>query len=129
MTPYCPPESKAELLTRYALGERYFAGIELPDRTNLQYADLSGAIFDGAMLSDIDFQFANLTGVSFRNASVKCSDFRSANLCGVSFEGAGVEAVLLTGANLVDIRIDGATYYGYTLRQSDLEMWLESLTR
>src|SRR5262245_48864064 len=113
MTPYSPPRSKAELLTRYALGERYFADTELPEQTNLRSVDLSGAIFDGAMLSDIDFQFANLAGVSFRNASVKCSDFRSANLCGASFEGAAVEAVLFAGANLADIRIDGATYYGY----------------
>jgi uncharacterized protein YjbI with pentapeptide repeats len=129
MTLYNPPQSKTELLTRYALGGRYFANTELPDRTDLQHVDLSGAVFDGAILSDIDFQFANLTGVSFRDANVKCSDFRSANLRGVSFEGAAVEAVLLNGANLEDIRIDGATYCGYTLRQCDLDTWLESLTR
>ena len=129
MIAYRPPKDRVELLDRYAQGERYFADIDLPDRTDLSHVDLSNAIFDGAMLSDIDFQFANLTGVSFRNASVKCSDFRHANLCGVSFEGAGVEAILLAEANLTDIKIGEASYYGYTLHQRDLNTWLESLAR
>jgi len=129
MTAYTPPKDRGELLNRYAQGERYFADIDLPDGTDLSHVDLSDAIFDGAMLSDIRFQFANLTGVSFCNANVKCSDFRHANLCGVSFEGAAVEAILLAEANLTDIKIDGASYYGYTLQQRDLDSWLESLAR
>lgn len=82
---YQPPQSVDDLLRRYACGERYFAGADIPDGANFQNVNLEGASFEGAFLSDADFRGANLGNVNFRNANLKCSDFRGADLKGAVF--------------------------------------------
>ena len=43
---YRPPENAQELITRYAAGERYFAGAEMPDGSSFVGVNLSGCNFE-----------------------------------------------------------------------------------
>jgi uncharacterized protein YjbI with pentapeptide repeats len=119
LTEYRPPDSREELLRRYADGERRF-----PD-SELSGADLSGVILDGACFEkfswffDTNFDGASLRGVSFRECNVKCATFRGADLTGASFELAAVEGVDLDGAIVDGLCFAGATSYGYTYQASD----------
>ena len=116
---YTPPESREELLRRYANGERSF-----PD-TELSNADLAGVTLDGASFgrlswfSSTNFEGASLRGTSFRECNVKCASFRHADLTGASFELAAVEATEFEGAKLAGVSFVGATYYGYTIKNGD----------
>ncbi|MCM1982099.1 pentapeptide repeat-containing protein [Lyngbya confervoides] len=74
----------AEVLNRYAEGERNFQG-----------ANLCGQSFCDKDLSGADFTNADLRGVNFSNSTLKESDFSGANLKGVNFTHAN-----LRGANL-----------------------------
>lgn len=81
---YRAPESREDLLRRYASGERNFPGAELSD------ADLSGVTLDGASFekwswfNSANFEGASLRGASFRECNVKCANFRRADLTGAS---------------------------------------------
>jgi len=118
-TDYGPPESREELLRRYASGERNFPDSELSD------ADVAGVTLDGASFerwswfSSSNFEGASLRGTSFRECNVKCASFRQADLTGPSFELAAVEAADFDGAVLEGVSFVGATCYGYTLRDGD----------
>lgn len=118
-TDYRPPESREELLRRYASGERDFPNTDLCD------ADLAGVALDGAnferwsWFSDTNFEGASLRGTSFRECNVKCASFRHADLTGASFERAAVEAADFDGAALEGVSFVGATCYGYTIRDGD----------
>lgn len=112
---YKPPESRDELLRRYASGERNF-----PD-TELSECDLSGAKLDDASFEKHSWFFnANFDGASlqrtvFRECNVKCASFRNADLSGASFELAAIESIDLEAAKLVGTTFIGATFYGYTI--------------
>lgn len=118
-TDYTPPESREELLRRYASGERNFPGAELSD------ADLAGVTLDGAKFGRFswfhgaNFEGASLRGVSFQECNVKCACFRHADLTGASFDLAAVEAADFKGASLKGASFVGATCYGYTIRSED----------
>jgi len=116
---YTPPETREELLRRYASGERSFPGTELSD------ADLTGVVLDGAdferwsWFSSANFEGASLRGTSFRECNVKCASFRRADLTGATFELAAVESVDFEGAKLDGVSFVGATCYGYTVKEGD----------
>ena len=116
---YKPPQSREELLRRYAAGERYFPNTELSD------ADLSNVMLDGASFEksswffNANFARASLRGTSFRECNVKCASFRNADLTGASFELAAVESIDLVGAILANVSFVGATSYGHTLNEGD----------
>jgi uncharacterized protein YjbI with pentapeptide repeats len=118
-TNYRPPESREELLRRYASGERSFPDTELSD------ADLVGVTLDGVSIErfswffSTNFEGASLRGTSFRECNVKCASFRNADLTGASFELAAVEAAEFNGARLEGVSFVGATCYGCTTRNGD----------
>ncbi len=124
---YQPPESRQELLRRYADGERHFPETDLCD------ADLSGVTLDGASFEKLswfhsaNFEGASLRKTSFRECNVKCADFRRADLTGASFELAAVEAMDLEGAVLEGTSFVGASYYGYTIQEEDQFQLITSL--
>ena len=95
---YKPPESREELLQRYANGERHFPETDLSD------ADLSGVKLDGASFEGFSWFFnsnfdrASLQGTSFRECNVKCASFRNADLTGAYFELAAIESIDFEGA-------------------------------
>lgn len=72
----------AELLSRYAKGERDFRDAYLLG-ADLRYAILDGAILDGALL-----QGANLQGASLRFAYLRFAYLGHANLRDVDLQGA-----------------------------------------
>jgi hypothetical protein len=116
---YKPPESREELLLRYASGERSFPETDVCD------ADLAGVTLDGANFEKFSWFFnsnfdgASLRGTSFRECNVKCTSFRRADLTGASFELAAVEATDFEGAKLEGVSFVGATYYGFTIKEGD----------
>lgn len=116
---YRPPETREELLLRYANGERSFP------ETDLCEADLSGVTLAGASFErlswffDCNFDGANLRETSFRECNVKCASFRQADLTGASFELAAIESADFEGAKLEGVRYDGASWYGFTFREGD----------
>ena len=116
---YKPPESREELLHRYASGERSFPETDLSD------VDLGGCTLDGASFeeqswfSSTVFDGSSLRGTIFRECHVKCASFRQADLTGASFELAAIEATDFHGATLTGVNFVGATSYGYTIRSGD----------
>jgi uncharacterized protein YjbI with pentapeptide repeats len=116
---YEAPSSLAELLRRYANGERKFPGVDLSGE------DFSGVTLDGADFEphswffDAKFDGASLRTTSFRECNVKCASFVGADLTGANFELAAIESIDLDGAILPGARFVGATFYGITLTESD----------
>lgn len=60
-----PPSSVAELLKRYAAGERYFVGASL-ESADLRHASLQGANLTNANLCRADLSQSNLRGANSR---------------------------------------------------------------
>lgn len=116
---YQPPQSVAELLERYARGERYFANAEIPDGADLDQVCLAGANLENAWLNDASLREADLRQVNFSNANLKCSDFRGADLEGACFCGALIEATDFHGAKVTKANFVGASYYGFTFTEKD----------
>jgi hypothetical protein len=112
------PDDAAELLRRYAAGERRFERSGL-DEQNFEGATLAGAVFDGSWLHSSVFRGCDLRGVSFRQCNIKCADFRGADLSGASFQEAAVEAAEFEGARLDGTSFEGASFYGYTIHDGD----------
>jgi uncharacterized protein YjbI with pentapeptide repeats len=120
---YTPPKSAAELLQRYAAGERFFAGAELDGQTcdfrgvNLVRVDLSDSFIVA------DFRGANLRGANFAASNVKTCDFREADLTGACFANATIDATEFTGAIMDGADFTGASAQGYVLKSSELPDW------
>lgn len=112
---YTPPVSLAELLQRYAKGERSFPEMEMSD------TDLSNVILNGSTFGPFsgffnsNFEGAELRDVSFHDCNLKCANFCNADLRGALFEGAAVEATKWNGAILDGVSFTGVTFYGHTL--------------
>jgi uncharacterized protein YjbI with pentapeptide repeats len=114
-----------ELLKRYAVGERNFAGIELLPPPGTSNAPRDGIELQGAILRDInlrgaDLSFADLTGADLTgadllgtylewarldNAIIRDANFRGANLSHCCLDGAD-----LTGTELVEVNATQATF-------------------
>jgi uncharacterized protein YjbI with pentapeptide repeats len=125
---YIPPQTKAELLYRYAHGERYFAYIELPEQTDLSGVMLDDAVFDYGILSDINFQQAQLRHVSFRSTNLKCTDFRYSILTDADFSDASIESIYLAYANIEGAMFFGATFCGITVTHENQQRVIDDLS-
>ena len=114
----------ADLLARYASGERSFqeTDIEDPDVLALDDAVLEGADFSRSFLV-ASFQRANLRGAKFRDANVKTCDFSCADLTNADFRGAALDATIFEGATLVGARFAGAHVQGYEMADDELPVW------
>ena len=79
----------AELLERYANGERDFSG-----------ADFSGADFTDADLTDANFTDADLTDAKLTDAKLAGAKLTDAKLAGARLSGDAAVYALLAGADL-----------------------------
>jgi uncharacterized protein YjbI with pentapeptide repeats len=109
-------EKIAELLRRYAAGERSFRNLYLGDGVaDLRNAKLSDADFTGSLIV-ADFRGADLRNVNFSNANVKTCDFRGADLSGAQFGGAVLDGAQFDGANMNHTSFEGAFIQGCELK-------------
>ena len=96
-----------ELLRRYAVGERNFAGIRLRGGGRggeLDGANLSESNFNGAILQ-VDMIGINLSDCSLRGATLAESDLSDAILIRASLCGATLAQANLSGANLTSAKL------------------------
>ena len=120
-----PPQNAKELLERYAKGERDFSG-----------ADLSGADFEYAVLTELDLSNANLSNANFERAelglvtlvdadlreaivtgtNLSLADLRNADLAGANLSGTNLAVSDLTRAN-----VSGASFSGTILSGTALD--------
>ena len=119
-----PPKSFKELLSRFATGERNFAGAELDEDDE---NDLEGVCLDGVDLSRsfivASFRRASLRGAIFRDANVKTCDFSGADLTGSNFRGAALCETTFVGAILDGVKIGGARYHSRVFTDEDRPDW------
>jgi uncharacterized protein YjbI with pentapeptide repeats len=116
--------TRAELLERYAAGERDFCGADLC-YVNLYGADLRGAELRRADLRDADLRRADLHGADLRYADLSradlCrADLRDADLRRADLHGAKLTGAKLTGADLNWADLRYADLYGADLRRAKL---------
>ena len=99
---------------------------QAPDRrvdlswTNLQLADVSGALLSGANLSN-----ANLLGADLRGAILSKSNLSGALLSGANLSRADLSKAILHGADLTEVdlsaaNLSGADLSGANLSEADL---------
>ena len=133
-----------ELLKKYAVGERNFAGINLTE-ANLSGVNLSGANLKGANLSVANLSGANLSKTNLTGAKLNIARLSGAHLGGANLTDADLnvaylvrvdlkKAILtgakliraeliraeLSGANLSGANLSGATLTEATLRGANL---------
>ncbi|MBW4550616.1 MAG: pentapeptide repeat-containing protein [Aphanocapsa sp. GSE-SYN-MK-11-07L] len=94
----------AELLQRYARGEREFMSIDLVG------ADLRGVNLRGAELSYADLSEANLAAADLRGADLSFANLTDANLDQANLSGAILMGANLKGTNLQTARLGKADY-------------------
>jgi Pentapeptide repeats (8 copies)/Collagen triple helix repeat (20 copies) len=87
--------------------------------TQLNYADLQGALFNGARMSGVyiehsNLEDANLSGVLLPNATISGTDFSGANLFQADLQDATVVGANFTNANLTGAFDTGATLLSIT---------------
>jgi uncharacterized protein YjbI with pentapeptide repeats len=109
----------AEILRRYAEGERDFSHCDIRDGESFRGASLPGANFSSAYVSDADFEGADLRGADFSGANVKTSVFRGADLTDVSFADAAICSADFSNSILDRTLFVGAAWYGYRLKEGD----------
>lgn len=116
--------STAELLARYASGERSFRETETedPDILELDDSNLAGADFSGSFLVG-RFRRANLRGASFRDANIKTCDFSGADLTDADFRGSALDATTFEGATLKGAQFAGASICGSDMVEGELPSW------
>ena len=115
-----PPKSFAELLSRYAKGERDFHEADLdtePDN------NLGGKSLDGVDLSRsyvvANFRNASLRGARFCGANLKTCDFGGADLRDADFTGAALCSANFDGANLERAKFAGANVHSYIFEEGE----------
>jgi len=121
--PYFPPNSRDELLARYAAGEKYFAGMELDsDMVPDGIIDLSEIILDDSDFSNCwftaSFRNSSLKRTKFRNANIKTCDFSGADLTDADFQDAAMEGVTWSGATLLNTKFGEVRLYGELLSEA-----------
>jgi len=120
---YSPPETAEDLKNRYAMGERNFGArmfggsrpVVLPEKSNLERAELRDVNLHDAQMRYANLQYADLRGAELVTANLECADLRGADLRGASLVGAN-----LSGANLMFAQLRGAVLLGADLRDADL---------
>jgi isoamylase len=100
----------AEVVARYAAGERDFRGVSL-HQAALAWANLSGADFAEADLREADLSQADLRHTNFRRANLRGVNLQGANLQGANLLGADLQDAALQQANLAMARLAGRNHW------------------
>ena len=112
--------SGADLLARYAEGQRDFRGVDIDDGSDpLSGADLRGADFTGAYIV-ADLAGAKLQDCVFREANVKTCVFDGSDLTGATFQGAALCGATFEDATLTGAQFEGAFYHDYVFGADEL---------
>jgi uncharacterized protein YjbI with pentapeptide repeats len=111
-----------ELLERYAIGERNFAGIDLLPPPGVSNAPRDGINLEGSILRDI-----NLRGADLSYADLSGVDLTGADLLGTDLEWARLDNAIigdanLRGTNLSHCCLDGADLTGTELLKVNATM-------
>ena len=97
----------AELLARYANGERNFTNIDLSGE-KFHVANLSDIILINAILWQTDFRNSNLMNAKFGgdNTTLRDTNFEDTNLFGAVFKGVNIFSTKLRGARFRGDELD-----------------------
>ncbi len=129
-----PPKNAAELLERYAIGDRSFRGADLVwanlnhanlknvdlNRANLSYAKLRGAHLQEADIDNAVFNWADLSHSNLYRAILSNAKLNWARLKGANLIEADLLWAKLEGANLCEANLTGADLHRADLIQADL---------
>ena len=124
----------AELLQRFALGEKNFQNINLRQvnleriylqkvnliGANLQQANLKFANLDYAKLIVADLSNSDLTGISLKKAKLMGAILKGANLTNANLQDADLTNADLTDANLTNANLSGVDLTGAINKNSDI---------
>jgi uncharacterized protein YjbI with pentapeptide repeats len=106
------PLSAAQLLERYASGEKRFRQVQLKKAdlkgASLALIDLRGADLSYANLREVDLGSADLKDACFNGADLYKANLSRANLQGAHLEKANLKEVNLTRASLDNAHLEGA---------------------
>ena len=111
----------AELLERYAAGQRDFT-----EAVEFQNVDLSGMDLSGIRLSESYFDYVNLTNANLSGASLRGANIRGdsilkgTNMAGIDLSYAGIQGSWLTGVNLENADLSYAAIINSTLYNVNL---------
>lgn len=120
---HMPVKSFAQLISRYADGERDFRDSELDGETgDLQGLDFTDADFSGSFIV-ADFRSATLKNARFQNANIKTCDFRNANLENADFRNSALDGTQFENAHLEGCRFGGAGIHSRILQDDELPDW------
>lgn len=108
-----------DVLTKYAVGERAFAGINL-NEANLSGADLSRADFSAANLSVANLSGANLSQTNLSKAKLNVAKLSGANLTNANLREAILNVANLTLADLTGADLSQASLVRAELTRADL---------
>lgn len=103
-----------ELLSRYAVGDRYFIN------ANLRCAQLSQLCLENIDLSYAKLNLANLGGTNLSKANLTLAEMRSADLSGSNLSQAQLVKANLAGANLSEANLRGADLSNADLSNANL---------
>ena len=118
-----------ELRSRYAAGERNFAGVNLRDANisgsdpwndNYRGADLSGINLSGADLSNSNLAGADLTDADLSNANLIRANLTLCNLTRTNLSGANLTEAFLQAVELIDTNMSGADLRRAAITQTQL---------
>ena len=106
--PVLTPITVANLLAKYAEGQRDFANVQLigKEGDRLQGQDLSNINLNGAVIEKLDlkqviFRNANLNGITLIRADLRGADLSRASLIGANLTASNLVEVNLALANLL----------------------------
>ena len=116
---------RAELLQRYAAGERNFSGADLTgiqlNSSQEQEINLSGVNLRGANLSEAHLVQVNLSNADLSNSFLNRANLEKANLSGAELRGVNAYNANLTQANLSHAYLLGANLTEATLYHANLQ--------
>lgn len=115
----------AEILHRYAGGERDFQQVEIEDsedRASFRGANLDDADFSGSFIV-ADFTGASLRNSHWSNANVKTCIFRDADLSRANFSGTALDATVFQGAKMAGANFAGAYVQSRKLQPGEMPDW------
>lgn len=124
----------AELLQRFALGERNFQNIDLNNANlegiylqktnligaNLQQANLTNANLDYTKLVVADLSNSNLSSISLKKAKLMGAILKNADLTDANLQDADLTNADLTNANLTNTNLIGVNFTGANLQDAKL---------
>lgn len=106
--PVLTPITVANLLTKYAEGQRDFPNVQLTGKEGdrLQGQDLSNINLNGAVIEKLDlkqviFRNANLNGITLIRADLRGADLSRSSLIGANLTASNLVEVNLAQANLL----------------------------